>query len=427
MSHVYGDSTPFPYDVDYIDLSRLAVDCAVQLMSAQHAIATSLERVEALAQERQAEIARINAMSRAVEGSLEPFVKSSGEVSGRIAQRLLECVQGTASAELSTLEHQAAEEASHIRNIVSRSGESAQRALEGFLLRHDLPGTELGLSWSSAGEQSYSATVTVKSPFGIQAVFSLAIPPDHTWSRPRRVAELSPGLEVHFPQQSGWLSKRVEMAPLKLDRLFLSFVKLDTASAEFRLRKGPSSGPGYRVLVTLHDERRVVLQPLGDEGAPDKDEPLTLDGEDSAQLLAFCARIVESTRDLPALRRSMTSAEYENEPLDDTKWPEAVAERLIKQLAPVVNEIAARSGAPGELVLRRDVGGGRREEVYVTKAELYEKVLVLPPARRASFEQLGLYDPLRAASVPPQPVPRISRHPTLPLGTEVALPSNLVQ
>ena len=43
MSHVYGDSTPFPYDVDYIDLSRLAVDCAVQLLSAQHAIAASVE------------------------------------------------------------------------------------------------------------------------------------------------------------------------------------------------------------------------------------------------------------------------------------------------------------------------------------------------------------------------------------------------
>jgi hypothetical protein len=35
--------------------------------------------------------------------------------------------------------------------------------------------------------------------------------------------------------------------------------------------------------------------------------------------------------------------------------------------------------------------------VYVTKAELYERVLVLPPERRVSFERLGLYDPLRPA------------------------------
>lgn len=425
MSHVFGDSTPFPYDVDYIDLSRNAVDCAVQLMSAQHAIATSLERAETLGQERRVEVGRINAMAHAVETALEPFVQSNAAGGDRLGQRMLECVKGTASAELATLEHQAAEETSHIRNIVTRSGESAQRSLEGFLLRHDLPGTELSLSWSSAGEQSYAATVTVKTPFGIQAVFSLAIPPDHLWSRSRRVMDLSPGLEVHFPQQSGWLSKRVEMAPLKLDRLFLSMVKLDATSAEFRLRKSPNSGSGYRVLMTLEEERGVVIQPLSDDGVPDADAPLNLDSEDSTQMLSFCARVVSSTSDLSTMRRSMVSVDYDSEPLNDSKWPEAVAERLIQQLAPVVNEIAARSGAPGELVLRRDVGGGRREEVYVTKAELYEKVLVLPPTRRATFEQLGLYDPLRPAAPPLPPPHTVGRQSSYPVNIDALTPGSV--
>lgn len=425
MTHVYGDSTPFPYDVDYIDLSRLAVDCAVQLISAQHAIATALERGESLGQARRSEVARINAMAQSVESGLSPFV-SAGSGADRIAQRMLECVQSTASAELATLEHEAAEEASHIRNIVGRSGESAQRALEGFLLRHDLPGTELSLSWSAAGEQSYASTVSVKTPFGIQAVFSLAIPPDHLWSRSRRVADLLPGLEVHFPQQAGWLSKRVEMAPLKLDRLFLSVVKLDATSAEFRLRKSPTSGSGYRVLMTTESQRRVVIQPIGEEGVPDSEAPLALDGEDEQQMLTFCARVVASTCDLSTMRRSMVSVDYEGEPLDASRWPEVVAERLIQQLAPVVNEISLRSGAPGELVLRREVGGGRREEVYVTKAELYEKVLVLPPTRRASFEQLGLYDPLQVVA-PLPPASKLHRIAALPASVEVASTSGAAE
>jgi hypothetical protein len=426
MSHVYGDSTPFPYDVDYIDLSRLAVDCAVQLMSAQHAIATSLERAETLGKERRLEVGRINAMAQAVEAALDAFVKADAPAPDRIVQRMLECTKGTASSELATLEHHAAEEAAHIRNIVARSGESAQRALEAFLLRHDLPGTELSLSWSAAGEQSYAASVTVKTPFGVQAVFSLAIPLDHLWSRSRRVADLASGLEVHFPQQAGWLSKRVEMAPLKLDRLYLSLVKLEPTSAELRLRKSPSAGPGYRVIMTLQEDRRVMIQPLGEEGEPDVDAPLALDGSDRAQMQTFCARVIESTVDLSSMRRSMVSVEYDGQPLNDAQWPEAVAQRLIQQLAPVVNEIAARSGAPGELVLRREVGGGRREEVYVTKAELYEKVLVLPPTRRVGFEQLGLYDPLRISMMPLVPATRehhvIPRQSVIPVqGAEAAL------
>jgi hypothetical protein len=137
-------------------------------------------------------------------------------------------------------------------------------------------------------------------------------------------------------------------------------------------------------------------------------------------MMTFCARVVASTADLSTMRRSMVSVEYEGGPLNDTDWPEAVAERLIQQLAPVVNEIARRSGAPGELVLRRDVGGGRREEVYVTKAELYEKVLVLPPTRRVAFEQLGLYDPLQV-SAPLLPASVVHRKAASAPSVEVAL------
>ncbi len=424
MSHVYGDSTPFPYDVDYIDLSRLAVDCAVQLMSAQHAISTSLQRGEALRQERRAEIDRIHAMARTLAGSLEPFVKAGAPTTERFALRLLESIGGTANAEVAALEQQTADEASQVRNIVSRSGESAIRALEAFLLRHDLPGTERSLSWTSAGEQSYAASVTVDTPFGIQAVFGLAIAPEHLWSRPRRVVEFSPaGLEVHFPQPAGWLSKRVEMAPLKLDRLYLSAMTLDVSSVELRLRKNPSSGSGYRVSMTKLEADSIVLQPLGDDGVPDAEVPLALDAEDGAQMLAFCTRVVESAGDLPGLRRSLASAAFDGEALDETSWPAAVAERLIAQLAPVMNEIAKRSGAPGELVLRRDVGGGRREEVYVTKAELCEKILVLPPSRRAHFEPLGVYEPRRDAPTVPEAESPLAGPPSSdpePLGGEAS-------
>ena len=87
MAHVYGDSTAFPYDLDYIELSRHAVDCAVQLFSAQHAIAASLERVGSLNQARASELSRITAMSQAVESSLSQFLGSGSPETERIARR----------------------------------------------------------------------------------------------------------------------------------------------------------------------------------------------------------------------------------------------------------------------------------------------------------------------------------------------------
>jgi hypothetical protein len=411
MSHVYGDSTTFPYDVDYIELSRHAVDCAVQLFSAQHAISAAMERSEGISESRAVLLTRLSGMSQAVQDALGAYLTADSEQTARVAERMLESVKTTAEEELAELERQGTEAAAHTRNVVSRTGEAAQRALEGFLLRHDLPGSQLALNWSSAGEQSYTGQVSVKTPLGVNAAFSLAIPPEHAWGRARRVADLAPGLEVHFPQQSGWLSKRVEMAAVKLDRMFLSAVRFDAGSAEFRLRKAAAAGSGYRVLVDLEGDHRVTLEPLGEDGSLDADPPMALDGEDSAQMFRLCSRVLESMQTLWGLRRGLVSVDLDGQPLDEMAWPEVVAERLLSQLAPVVNEIARRSGAPGELVLRRDVGGGRREEVYVTKAELYEKILVLPPARRVSFERLGLSEPLLAvaAAAPALPAPAPSR------------------
>ena len=53
MSRVYGDSTPFPYDIDYIDLLKQAIDCSVQLLSAQQSINVAAERFQNLERTQQ--------------------------------------------------------------------------------------------------------------------------------------------------------------------------------------------------------------------------------------------------------------------------------------------------------------------------------------------------------------------------------------
>ena len=47
MARVYGDSTPFPHDIDYIHMLRDGVDCAVRLLAAQHSIRVAEDRMTA--------------------------------------------------------------------------------------------------------------------------------------------------------------------------------------------------------------------------------------------------------------------------------------------------------------------------------------------------------------------------------------------
>ncbi|MET0412111.1 MAG: hypothetical protein ABW217_12490, partial [Polyangiaceae bacterium] len=209
MPHVYGDSTPFPYDIDCIELLRHSVDCCVQLLSAEHAIQLTRERSRHLARAQESEKAELGAIWEAVKGALTASGVGS-ERTARSMTRVRDSARAALDDEVATLEREAQKDASQERAIIDRAIETTCRAIETLLLKHDVPETALGLRLT-AGEEQYSAEVTLQTPFGLDAVLQLAIPQGHEWSRPRRIADFTPGMEVRLRQESGWLSKRVEL------------------------------------------------------------------------------------------------------------------------------------------------------------------------------------------------------------------------
>lgn len=419
MPHVYGDSTPFPYDIDCIDLLRHSVDCCVQLLSAEHAIQLTRERSRQLARAQEGEKSELAAIWDAVKGALTSSSVSS-ERTVRSMTRVSEAARAALDDEIAGLEREAQKDASHERAIIDRAIETTCRAIETLLLKHDVPETALGMRLT-ANEEQYNAEVTLQTPFGLDAVLTLAIPQGHEWSRPRRVADLTPGMEVHLPQESGWLSKRVELLPVKLDRLFVSSVTLSEAQTVILLRRTASAGEGFQLRITLEESPRVLLSTLPESGIMESEPPLPLEGEDRIQVLKLWSRVGEATASLPKRRQSLIAAHFEGMSLTTLEAPASIAVRLIALIAPIVQEIGRRSGAPGELVLRRDLGQGRREEIYITRAELEQKILVLPPELRSAFDPLGL----SAASRPPSsaPPPRLgsSVPPRLPANADAPM------
>jgi hypothetical protein len=406
MGHVYGDSTPFPYDINFIELIRHSVECGVSLLAAQHDIGGAVDRTSNFDAIRRNERARLDAMADAIKLTMTAFTSAKSERLQRCAARVLESARAVVEGEMHDLEGQASGQMSTARQVVELAKERAYRALEMFLLRHDLPNTTVGLRLL-AGDDVYSGQALVATPFGVESVFALAIPSAHEWGRLRRVAELSAGTEVHVPKESGFFSKRVEAAIVKLDKLFVTEVAIAPERSLITLRKAPRSGTGFQLEVSTESPQPIAtLAMLDESGQPTSGAVQELGAEDAMHVLRLWNRVMDSTRDLIMRRQVMTSGAFDSTPLSDIEDPQSVCVRMVNVLAPVVQEIARRSGAPGELVLRRDVGEGRREEIYITKAELHEKVYALPQALRGVFDPFELSDGPRSprAPAPSEPI-----------------------
>src|SRR5204863_9063938 len=142
------------------------------------------------------------------------------------------------------------------------------------------------------------------------------------------------------------------------------------------------------------------------EGAGD--QTFDVDDDDAGKLLALQVKLAAAAVSLTGHRRRMVDARLEAEPVRTHAKPTLLAERLIANMAPVVQEIAARSQSPGELVLRRLLGGDRREEIFLSKAELKLKLEPLVEGNRALFEPLWANAPQpapRAVAVSDMPTP----------------------
>ena len=406
-SCVYGDSTAFPHEGNFIETIRHAVDCGVALLASQHIIHRAISRISEVDRAKHMERSRLEAMSATVKRTLAVEMAPSAERLVRAGSRILEASRVAIEAEIVALETAAAGEIGRARASADEARTSAQRALETFLLHHDLPGSEIGLRLT-AEEDRYKGQAQVATPFGVEASFDLQIPDAHEWGRHVRVGDLNAGTEVHVPTESGLFFKKVAVQPVKLDRLFVNALHVGYVRGAMTLRRQPTAGSGYKIdFDASRDRTRVLIARLGEDGMETPDPVQELAGEDAVHVLRLWQRVLDSTEELCHRRHVMTHAAFESHPIKSLDEPSLVAQKLIRFLTPIVREISQRSGAPGELVLRRDVRAGRRDEVYITKAELHEKVMTLPPVLRGVFDAFDLDSP-RSPRAPAPSLPAYS-------------------
>ncbi|HEY6460525.1 MAG TPA: hypothetical protein VIY73_10260 [Polyangiaceae bacterium] len=390
--YVYGDSTTYAAGVDFIATIRALVACGVSLMKSQHAIDCARARVSEAQDHVTSLHGELAAMAEAVEGALvgdgprKPHLRD-------VSLRLATMTRGVVTGEVRRA--QAVLDATVVRAdaIIVEARKAAALAVGELLGRHELPGASYGFRLFAQGVR-YGAEVVVSLPCGLRATYDAALPEGHAWQALRKVRDAREGVVVTLPREVGWWSKRVEPVTLRLDALTVLGASIEGAKGGLLLGRSERSGIEHAFDVDLsHATPRVKRRDAEEQVV----ESL---GMQDATCIAKLLRAVEmATRELVPARRAMTEASLEGKPLGQCD-PGEVCARLVELVARDVREVARRSGAPGELVLRRNVDAGHRDEVFVTAAELTEQIDTLPPSLRRAFDPLELRGKPRSPRAP---------------------------
>ncbi|HEY3816447.1 MAG TPA: hypothetical protein VGL81_04715 [Polyangiaceae bacterium] len=390
--YVYGDSTPFQAGVDFIATIRALVACGVSLMKSQHAIDCARSRVMEAQEHLISLDGDLGTLASAVEAALAAGGPRKAHVRD-VGHRVATMTRAAVLAEVRRA--QAALDATVVRadKTIVEARKSAALSFGELLARHDLPGASTGFR-IFATEDRYGAEVVVNLPCGLRATFDADLPEGHAWRALRRVRHAREGIMVTLPYEVGWFKKRVEPVTLRLDKLMILGASLEGSRGALLLGRSERSGIAHAFDVDLSSAQPRVKWRNADDTVV-----IELGAQDAACITKLLRAVEQATRELVPARRTMTDATLDARPLGQCD-PGEVCARLVALMAADVREIARRAGAPGELVLRRNVDSGHRDEVFVTTAELLEQVETLPPSLRRAFGPLDLDGKPRSPRAP---------------------------
>jgi hypothetical protein len=422
MSYLYGDSTASSLEVNYIDLVREVVGFCAEALGCELRVAQGRVRLAAMEQSAAADGERLRRVEGLVAGALQEQVKAGESAEGRCAAMIVRAAADAVAAELTAARAAIDAEAARCTAEATRELGVCLEALQRLLLAYDLPETHVGLHVGLAGTR-YATRAILKTAFGLEARLDLEVPAGHLLAEIVRVDRLADRLEVHAPELAGWLHKEVKLRPQRLDRHHVAELSIASGESTLKLR-AETEGPGPGFDLAFRDETpRATLTRVDERGAP-AGAPFELSEADATKVRALRDKLAAAATELLQHRKALLGATLDGAPLGVDGSASRLVERMVGAIAPTVREIAARSQSTGELVLRRLLGDGRREELFVSKAELQQKVEPLPAAARLLFAPLWVEDhPVPAADAAAATAPpRLPRR-TPPLGSPMPAPA----
>ena len=405
MSYLYGDSTPSQLEVNYIELLRDVVDFCVQALLADQRIEEGRVRVRALDQSTSADVAQIQAAAGLVPKAFEgmPFGPPESAPARFVAAiiRAAADLARTTEAETRT-QLDADTRASDAQAAVER--ESCVKALERLLVKHDPPEVKRDLQLTLTGGK-YDCRLHLSTAYGLEATVSLDVLMGDLLERIVRVDRLVERLDVQAPEMGGWLHKEIKLRAQHLEKHHLVELTNGSSGTTIKLRAGQDGGgAGFDLVFSADGTPRHLIRV--DESQKQDDPPFDVQEADAPKLVALRQKLLAAAEALLPNRKAIVDPKIDGELVRTHPKPSVLAERLIAAVAPVVQEIAARSQSTGELVLRRLLGEDRREEIFLSKRELKAKLEPLQAANRALFDPLWRMsvDPPVTKPAPPAPL-----------------------
>jgi hypothetical protein len=390
MRFLYGDSVPFPPQYDF--LAALEVFCVqaarvVRTGAETRALRQSAEeaakkRASAVDELEAFHVESVFAMRDRAKGTSQQLVDDYTAQLCDHATRIVEEARRSAA-------HADDREKSTVHTECDHRRAEARDALEKLLIAVRLPVTESQVAMQLAeGRNDFTAVFSHDGE--LVESFALAVDGADPWRQPCRIADLAQGVSLPVGVRRGLFKRTVAPETIALDEYVLGGFELREDRADLRLRKRPDLPDSLVFAIRRTNDHVSAEVHHPDDAEAESGLTPALDETSTAQVDRLWQLLRKACTPLYIRKKRMIRLTLGGSEVVDADLGTKVVALIVSAIAPIVSEVSRRSPNAHELSLKMENDSGRREEIYLRKAQLVSALATVMPKERFVFDPLGL-------------------------------------
>jgi hypothetical protein len=223
----------------------------------------------------------------------------------------------------------------------------------------------------------------------LTTTFMLTVKDSPAWHVPRKVSDFAQGVELPVGIKRSWFSKDVAHEMTSIDDYIVGAMSLSDDDAKISLRTKAAEKDSV-VLDVRRIDGVLSAEVHYLEGSEAEMSPTALDEAAVAHVERLWDALRSGVADVLGHRERLLAVAMDGGDVCEKNLVTALVEKIVAEIAPTVAEIARRSPNALELSLKAESEHGRREEIYVKKADLAAKLAPLGAAEKKLFAPLAI-------------------------------------
>jgi Mg2+ and Co2+ transporter CorA len=378
MKYLYGDSTEFQMQIDFLRLLNNFVETSVKTINLENAVFDLKETIMDRRRLKNSVIDEMDNFTLTVENAISGAVSRSKEQETivKYAEKSKEFLKKFIDEGKTKFTDEIFQEIAQFEQKIEEADEGNRKTLESFFIYDPLP--IIGTIYTiKAAENGFSARVQVDSEDNISCIFDIASSESPFWKGNVRVRDFVKGVEIPARMKKPFLKKELVPDIVNIDDFLLGDLILSDKELEVVFRKRPDTkAQRFRLKMNLKGEFSVDVSHAEENGVetginavPELKNELNI-----LRLQELREKIVEKTNYLYPKKQKLKTILVEDRNVFEENLVYDLMQRVAHIFAPTVAEIKKRSPSNEELSLKSEDESGKRNEIYLKKSEVKEKL-----------------------------------------------------